>query len=1246
MTIKEVNVPDARPLIMRLCEYKNTKNVKNAFMPPKTLGMPTEKSANYTKCMAMDRCIRNVLSGFKNDIAFTAAPMFVGYAMLSNVSQEALIRAGVETVADEATRKLVQWTYDEDDGSKDTNKEKVLADLETQAAKYKLKERFREAACKDGYFGGCLVYIDVGDLDDVEAEEPLVLDKKTFKKGSLRGFKVIEPINVYPGEYNTDDPTNEHYFNPEFWYVLGKKYHASRFLYIAGNDTPVLLKPAYNFFGIPQAQLALDYVAHFVANRESAQELLNKFSLTCWKTDMTQALQGGSCNDLVSRVRLFNKLKTNNGTMVLNKDTEDMMQINTPLSGVRDIVEMSLNLLTAVWRIPKIKYLGEGEGGLNASSKEQMRSYYDYIMSYKEKVFTQPMETVLKIFQLNLGWDINEAIGFKFPVLWDMDDSERAQLNKQQADRDVLYLSNGVLSQEEVRRRLSLDKNSDYTMIDVDDVPEPQEQPLPEVDKEEQNEVDKKAMDSKITMDEKKCWHSRFKSCLAMDYDSNQKRDKFGKWSKEGSEAFEKAIDSIFSGNYNGEKDVLVLTRPTKVWIDVGLPKKKITFNKNKIEKIIEKHSLKREEFRNLPNLLANPEMIFESATDNDAFVAILKRTTSPMVAALLPVGKEGKAKNVIKSMYKKGENFISENVDAGRLLYDKEKPSQIKRHNNIVSDSGAKSEDKDALIAAEVYSPDNDIITQDVKSVNSENEGYCIELFFLDDLDGDGDKLTQDDKWITIGHRDAEGDDEGRKGRHILLKEGEDPKEALERTIKKDLDKDGKVGKKEEKTKSKTEPKKEEPKKEAKEEKKEPVSEKTPALEYADLLDKENSEGLSDAEKAHKKELEDKEGFGMSEEEKVLEELSNLKKRTHEIDTKLRNEKEEYIKNDPEYKKLGEQAEKARIKAFDDGDEGDFSPVWKLKQQQRDREDFLSKEFDKKANPLKDEKEKIKEKIESMRGEIVAARGKKIEKEAKELTQKYENFTDAKTMSEAKEYAKSVIGAGNFTDADNLHTVNIMNKTLTGLMGKYGSVDKLMTYGSGRMSSAIMHANNDIIEINTSWAKMTDEALKKHFDSRITRETAKKELSELEAKREEAKARGEVTWMLDARIANTRAKTRYRCWIVQSSAENFIRDTVMHEFGHTIMFRKMVEEITKGEYTGGNIPISLIGKKSLTATNVGKTIRSAYAKARKSGDIYEISEYADTNYHEFFAETFAMRESGQKVPDYIEKMLKEVCGK
>ena len=486
--IREINIPDTRPFIVKASELKPATD----YNPPNTLGKPRGETPAAKRVMAMDACIKNVLSGFRNELYSCGTPMFAGYGLLSSISQEALVRAGVETIADEMTRKFVKFRYDVDDNREDHEKE--ISELEQEAEKYKVKDTFNEAAQKDGYFGGCLVYIDVGELDEVEAEEPLVLDTKTFKKGMLKGFKVIEPINIYPGEYNTTDPTDEHYFNPEYWYILGKRYHSSRFLYFAGNTVPILLKPAYNFFGIARAQLALDYIAHFVENRESAQELLNKFSLTCWKTDMSQVLAGESCNDLVKRVRMFNKMKSNNGTLVVDKEQEDIMQINTPLSGVRDIVEMSLNLLTAVWRIPKIKYIGEGEGGLNASSKEQMRSFYDFILSQKEKMFTQPMETVLKILQLNMGKEINPAIGFEFPSLVEMDDSEIASLNKLKADTAVSLINAGVVSQEEVRQNLSMDKHSGFSMIDVDDLPEQPEEPEKEI-------VD--VEDADLTMDDR-----------------------------------------------------------------------------------------------------------------------------------------------------------------------------------------------------------------------------------------------------------------------------------------------------------------------------------------------------------------------------------------------------------------------------------------------------------------------------------------------------------------------------------------------------------------------------------------------------------------------------------------------------------------------------------------------------------------------------------------------------------------------
>lgn len=58
---------------------------------------------------------------------------------------------------------------------------------------------------------------------------------------------------------------------------------------------------------------------------------------------------------------------------------------------------------------------------------------------------------------------------------------------------------------------------------------------------------------------------------------------------------------------------------------------------------------------------------------------------------------------------------------------------------------------------------------------------------------------LTEDGKWITIGHRepDPENDDEGRKGRHIYLDDGETPEEAINK-LKKDDDKKDEPEKKE----------------------------------------------------------------------------------------------------------------------------------------------------------------------------------------------------------------------------------------------------------------------------------------------------------------------------------------------------------------------------------------------------------------------------------------------------------------
>lgn len=451
-----------KDLLARALEVYNSEDVK--YRRPVTLGMPKDKTIAMDECI---KCTDGIINHFAPEWQALAAPKFLGYALLSSIAQDPLIRAGIETIVDDMTRKFIDLTSQ---GEEDLSAK--ISELESDLQRFRVKSFFNRALSTTGYQGGCLVYIDMGELDDEEKRVPLYLDSSTFKQGSFKGFKIIEPINVYPGVYNSSDPTSDDYFNPETWYILGKEYHKSRFLYFAQNEVPLLLKPLYNFFGISLSQQVLEYVQNFTENRRSAQRLLNKFSLTIWKTDMSAFLSGGDCNSLTQRVKYFNAQRNNDGTALIDKELEDMVQINTPLSGVTDIVSMSLDLAPVILGISKDKYFGDLPKGLNASSEGTNRIYYDKIQSLNEKICYDNVEKVLKILQLNRYGEINNNISFQFSPLWEMDERERAEINKIHADTAAVYVDRGCLSQEEVRGSLAANPDSGYSNIDVDDVPE------------------------------------------------------------------------------------------------------------------------------------------------------------------------------------------------------------------------------------------------------------------------------------------------------------------------------------------------------------------------------------------------------------------------------------------------------------------------------------------------------------------------------------------------------------------------------------------------------------------------------------------------------------------------------------------------------------------------------------------------------------------------------------------------------
>lgn len=399
---------------------------------------------------------------------------FLGYGVLSNLAQNGIIRAGINLRADEMTRRWIEYNY-----NGEATDDEAAGEIEAEMTRLKIDRLFREAAQMCGFFGGCLAYIDVGDISGEDLRLPLGADADTFKKGTLKGFKLIEPVYIAPGRYSCFNPIDKDYFIPQSWLINGREVHASRFLYFAEDKPPTLLLPAYNFFGVPLAQIVAENVRQFSECSAAASRLLQKFSCTVFKTDMQELLTGRDGGNIRRRVQYFAQNRDNDGVMTVDKEAEDIISVSTPISGVTDIVRQQMEIVAAMFGEPAVKLWGISPGGFNSTGEADMKNHYDHIHALQERLFREPLEYVVKLLQLNSKGAVDDALSFEFVPLSDEDSDLKARCNKTIADTYATLIDRGVISSSEARLALANDPESGFANIDADEEIELPEMALP-----------------------------------------------------------------------------------------------------------------------------------------------------------------------------------------------------------------------------------------------------------------------------------------------------------------------------------------------------------------------------------------------------------------------------------------------------------------------------------------------------------------------------------------------------------------------------------------------------------------------------------------------------------------------------------------------------------------------------------------------------------------------------------------------
>jgi uncharacterized protein len=404
-------------------------------------------------------------------------PVFMGYPALSLLAVLPEYRRMAEVLATECTREWIRITAAD---AKDKVKLDKVTKLNAELERIDLRGAFRRLIELDAFFGRSHLYLDVGadpdDRDELTSSIGNGANQATLVKfkgetGFLRGVKPIEPVWCYPAAYNATNPLKDDWYSPQIWYCQAQSVHVTRLLRFVGREVPDLLKPSYMFGGVSLSQLMKPYVDRWITTVQAVTDIIVSFSTTGIRTNLSSDLKPGA-PDIFARVEMFANLRSNLGTMILDKDTEEFFQFNVPLSELEALMSKMQEFLCSMSGEPVVKLLGIQPAGLNASSEGEITSWLDWCEAFRMKFCGEHLNTIVDFAQLSLFGEVDPDISWGWINLRSLNPKEETEQRKVQAETDATYIDAGVFDPAEIRQSLMTDPESPYFGLEEVAIPD------------------------------------------------------------------------------------------------------------------------------------------------------------------------------------------------------------------------------------------------------------------------------------------------------------------------------------------------------------------------------------------------------------------------------------------------------------------------------------------------------------------------------------------------------------------------------------------------------------------------------------------------------------------------------------------------------------------------------------------------------------------------------------------------------
>lgn len=453
--------------------HRQQDAMKRTFQVPLEQLVPVDDAGNKMEAgtFAMDNaCPDLVYNKLVNNtgallpfpqLEYFAQQGFIGWQTAAMLSQHWLIQKACAMPSQDAIRNGWELKIDDDIDPK------VYTAIKRADRRYKIKRNAREYVTNGRVFGirHCMFLV-----DGIDYSAPFNPDG--IKPGSYRGMTQIDPYWVTPmlDGRAAADPAAPDFYTPTWWMVNGKRVHRSHMaIMINGDELPDILKPSYLYGGVsvPQKVYERVYAAEKTANE--APMLAMSKRLTVLGMDSSQAL--ANINKFCGKMADWLGYQNSFGVKVIDKETEEISQYDTNLTGLDETIMTQFQLVAAAADVPATKLMGTSPKGFGASGEYESESYHEYLESIQEHDLLPMLEGhYVRLMRSEIMPKYPEVKDAFVDIIFNPNNSltaeEQANINKTKADTDAVLANAGAIDGFDIRQRIINDRDSGYTGIE------------------------------------------------------------------------------------------------------------------------------------------------------------------------------------------------------------------------------------------------------------------------------------------------------------------------------------------------------------------------------------------------------------------------------------------------------------------------------------------------------------------------------------------------------------------------------------------------------------------------------------------------------------------------------------------------------------------------------------------------------------------------------------------------------------